>query len=670
MLTLSKPAAIGVDSLDTINDDFYMQNAIKLLLKHLPVAMPLESKSTLDWLEEVFVTPTGPYKGSAFDRRVQPATSLLLALLDDPYWRSAMLVAPNQAGKSQLLIHLLFDILFNKRETVIMGIPDIDKMWSTKYHEDIIPPLLSSAALRDMMPKAGRGSLGGTPTRIRWNNGTSLIAMGAGAGDSQRAGATARKVLVTEVKDFGDAPNKSQEGSKLDQLIRRTLSYMGQEFVFGESTVTTTNNVAWKWYLEGTQSMPHFPCEGCGEHIAPEREHLIGWQDARTEEEAREKSRFSCPNKHCGFVFTESKRKQLLQEAIVLHRGQTVDGGKVIGPIPPTRHLSYRFTASTNMLADAGTIGVDEWKNARQQDRKSKAQKEREISQRFFAVPSDMFAYSIDPLDGNALMLRSVGDGFGIVPEGYNALWGGVDVRKTAMHWFVIASGENVGPRMIAWGEERVVQYTDLAEAFKQTAAVIQERFRRGFLVGDKQDRLPVTLTLMDSGYKDQEIYACCDMDDFWLPLKAFGSGYLQDQKYKKPEKHGTVVRHIGDGFDVKYLDYRWVVHSNASDYKSKLHESLRTDISSVMGMTIAKTQPGLLRELIGHLTSEVEKVDQESGEGITYWVETSSNNHLLDAASYANLARYVWLFLREMLDSESVDDVNYTVAGSGPLFG
>ena len=659
-----------VSLLDTINDDFYMKNAIELLLRHLPVAMPLEVKSTLDWLEEVFVTPTGPYKGSPFDRRVQPATSLLLEMLDDPYWRSAMLVAPNQAGKSQLLIHLLFTILFNKRETAIFGVPDIDKMWATKLHEDILPPMESSAILAKMLPDSGRGSKGGTPTRMRFNNGVSLIAMGAGAGDSQRAGATARCVLVTEVKDFGNAQKKSAEGSKLDQLIRRTLSHMGKEFVFGESTVTTTENVAWTWYLEGTQSMPHFPCEGCGEHIAPEREHLIGWQDARTEEEAREKSRFTCPNKHCGYVFTEAKRKQLLQEAVVLHHGQTVEHGKVIGPIPPTRHLSYRFTASTNMLADAGTIGVDEWKNVRRQDRKKKAEKEREISQRYFAVPSDMFAYSIDQLDSNVLMLRSVGEEFGVVPEGYNALWGGVDVRKSQVHWLVIASGENVGPRIIAWGEERIVQYTNWAEAVKQVAEEIQDKFRRGFAMAGTEDRMPVTLTLMDSGYKDQEIYACCDMDDFWLPLKAFGSGYLEEQKYKKPIQHGTIVRHIGDGFDVKYLDYRWVVHSNASDYKSKLHEALRTDIGSVNGMTIASTKTSLLRELIGHLTAEVEKVHQESGEGQTYWEPVHSNNHWLDAASYANLSRFVWQFIQEMIAGESADDGSYTVHGSGPLFG
>ena len=87
-----------------------------------------------------------------------------------------------------------------------------------------------------------------------------------------------------------------------------------------------------------------FPCQSCGDHIAPSREHLHGWQDAQTEAEAEAASRWACPS--CGWLFDDVKRREMLQRAKLRHRGQFIDAtGKITGDIP--RDLERQWIQGT-----------------------------------------------------------------------------------------------------------------------------------------------------------------------------------------------------------------------------------------------------------------------------------------------------------------------------------
>lgn len=654
-------------TLDALNDYLYQRNLIRLMEAALPYALPSVRVQILDWCEQHFRYPTGPKVGQPYSRKDQPATALFLNLLDSDYWRSAMLVAPNQAGKSLSLVQFVLHVNFNLREDVIFGLPDIDKMWSGKWLKDFVPAMENSD-LKRFIPKSGSGSAGGTPKLVKWENGQTLTPMGAGGGDTQRAGATARVVVITEMKEFGEASGGSDEGAKVDQLANRTRIHMGRELLFGESTVTTPSNISWKWFKDGTQSMPYFPCESCEEYISPEREHLVGWQNARTEEEARERSMFSCPC--CGVLISDAKRRQLLQECIVLHKGQTVDRGKVIGEMPPTRKLSYRFTASTNMFADSGAIGVEEWSLFHEQDKRRKIQMNRKISQGLFGFPVDDTDFEIDPLDGMALMRRQDNTSFGMVPPGTTHLFGGVDVRKSTLHWTVIAVGGYNGMRIVAWGQERVLQDIPLESAILCAGNQLQDRFRNGFLSRETKEMIPVSLTLMDSGWKPMYVQAVCDKDDFWMPVKGFGEGVLVDEQYRPPNRKSSIVRFIGDGFDVKFVDGGWVIHCDASVGKSELHAALRSDVGHHEAILLPKASPGEIRELIMHLTAEIETVVQDGGESSTTWKKLRDDNHLLDSTSYARIARNVWSYLQDLLEPAETDDDGFRVYGDGPLFG
>jgi len=182
---------------------------------------------------------------------------------------------------------------------------------------------------------------------------------------------------------------------------------------------------------------------------------------------------------------------------------------------------------------------------------------------------------------------------------------------------------------------------------------------------------MPVTLTLMDSGYEQWTVFAACDLDDFWMPLKGQGAGVLKDEKYKAPTNVTGTVKFIGDRFDVKRLQDRFIVHQDASVWKSKLHAGLRKNIARPDAITFANAPSAALRELIAHLTAEKEGFLNDSGESTSTWSRATTPNHLLDTSAYALLAPAVWEFIREHIEPEEQEVWQPPRGGDGTgLFG
>lgn len=650
-----------------LNDLVLQANLANMLAPIVPHMKIRGRLPILDWSERVFKYPTGDCKGERYSRRHQPATAKFLEMADDPFWRQITLVAPNQAGKSLSLAQFFFHCLFNIQEDTIFGVPDIDKMWQTKWKKDFWPIIQASPELSKLAPLKGRGTDGGVPSVVLFQNGQSFQVMGAKAGSTQRSGATARVVCVTELKDWGDTDN-DEEGTKFAQLASRTLTFQGKGLIFAESTITNTSNIAWTEYLSGTQSMPYFECPGCREYISPDRDDLIGWQDAKNQLEAMRNSRFACPC--CGYVLEEAERKRLLQDIIILHHGQTVDRGKVIGEPPPTNHFSYRFTASTNMFADAGFIGQKEWDLKHQKDIKAKADADRWISQALFATPADDSAFEIDPLDGNVLLQRVRSPLFGVVKAGTKFLCAGVDVRKTQVHWTVIAFGAPTGPQVVQWGVERVLQDIPFEQSLPMTGKALQERFREGFHVDGSHQKMSVSLTLMDSGWMTDTVRKICDADAFWMSVMGRGSGYLKGLKYTAPAKLSGSVLFIGDKMHLEYVDGHWKCQLDANRWKSKLCESLRLPADDGYSLTFPTSADSMLREYVNHLVAERESFEQKGGESVVVFEDQGSPNHWFDATYYAWAAKTVHEFMESLYVREEIVEESPKNIGSGPLFG
>jgi hypothetical protein len=63
--------------------------------------------------------------------------------------------------------------------------------------------------------------------------------MSFGGGDKARTGDTAPNLIITETDGANEVSANSEEGTKIQQLIGRTLSYDLDAFIVMECTVTT-----------------------------------------------------------------------------------------------------------------------------------------------------------------------------------------------------------------------------------------------------------------------------------------------------------------------------------------------------------------------------------------------------------------------------------------------
>jgi phage terminase large subunit GpA-like protein len=627
-----------ISRLPQLNAARYRRNALKGLQSVLSFARPRQIRPLLQFCEEELRYPTGRYKGQPFRREYQPATSLLLEELSKDHWLQTFVVGPHQAGKSFAILAWLMWTMFEKQEDVIFGLPDL-AMRATKWKKDILP-LITASRYSAFLPTRGTGSHGGVGEIVLFENGVSLQFMGSGGGATQRAGATCRNLIVTEAEAWG-VRDGSGEGNKFEQICGRVSHYAGQERIIAESTVTVESGLMWSNWTAATASTVVMPCHCCGKFVAPEREHLVGWDGSATEDQARAGGRFSCPE--CGETWTESERIQNLRSAKLKHNGQEIgEDGTIIGSVPPTRKLGFRFSAATNAFANAGSIAVEEWSLARTDDNEKKDSGERVLSQFRFAKPVKPQRLEVEPLDGRRLLTRVKTPTVGLVPSTVEKIYAGVDLRKTAIHAAVVGFSKDAGPHVIEWIVVPVDQTILLEEALRKACGQLQARFREGFQDAETGEFIPVSFTLVDAGWQTWVVQAIADADDFWMPAKGIGSGLFKDQEYKPPRSTGKTCRLIGNGFHLAIINDRLLAELDSRRWKSRLHAMLRQELNTPTAMTIALSHEASLREYIAHLTSETEIEIFVGGEIKTKFSAPSGPNHWFDATYMAIAAKHI----------------------------
>jgi hypothetical protein len=257
-------------------------------------ARPSLRRSLRRFAEEEIVIPDGPFEGRKFSCARQPYTGLWFDAVDSGLWPRSVATGPTQSGKTlaSFVIPLLYH-LFEIGETTICGLPDMD-MAADKWREDILPAIERSR-YRDLLPTRGGGSRGGRVESIQFLNGATLKFMSGGGGDKSRAGFTARVVVITETDGMDEAGLRSRESDKITQLEARTRAYGSRKRIYMECTVSTEQGRTRIEYQHGTRSRIVLPCPHCGQWVAPEREHLVGWQSAANQVEARRIGAFVWP---------------------------------------------------------------------------------------------------------------------------------------------------------------------------------------------------------------------------------------------------------------------------------------------------------------------------------------------------------------------------------------
>ncbi|MHB8953559.1 MAG: terminase gpA endonuclease subunit [Pirellulaceae bacterium] len=607
------------------------------------------------WVEDELVLPSGPFRGERYRHARHPASRLWFGAIDSGHWNRFAATGPTQNGKTLMcyvapILYYLFEI----QETVVIGLPTM-QMANDKWSEDLLPAIEASryAAL---LPKSGEGSRGGQVKRaIGFEHGVTLRFMTGGGTDKQRAGFTTRVVAITEVDGMDEPGETSREADKVEQIEGRTRAHGANKRIHLECTASIEKGRIWQEIVNGTDSRIARPCPHCKAYVTPEREHLIGWEDAESELEAAEKAFWSCPS--CGEAWTEQQRFEAAEKAVLVHRGQKVlKNGRVVGQLPPTTTLGFRWSAIDNPFTKAAELGAEEWRARRHHDRENA---EKKMLQFVWAMPWIPPEIELTSLTVEDVASRSGGLKKGKVPDDCIGIAGGIDTGMRELHWQMTAMRKNGSSHVIEYG----VQPTNADSVGTEKGLFDALHALHGYFAAGWEDLAGRTWipsqVWIDSGYASHQaaVYTFCKSaasggsvgQEIYRPAKGYGEKQRYKTRYIAPKARGGLVRYIGLQFDMRMqpADGIVLVHVNSDFWKSALHERLAMSVDEPGALTLYETATAREHlEYSEQITAEVQKQEFIPGRGeVITWDRIRRNNHYLDAG-YLSLAAGNFVFL------------------------
>lgn len=604
---------------------------------------PPRIRSFSEFVEEEIVIPTGEFAGQKFRISRQPFTALLFDAYDSSVFNTFDTTGPRQSGKTLCgsTIPTMYH-LFEKCENVIYGVPDME-MVGDKWREDLLPAIQASR-YRDMLPRKGAGSKGGKVRSIKFRNGATLRFMTDNGSDKSRVGFTSPNVVITETDGW-----KKTEGSEADhltQIFYCTRSYGERRRIYMECTLTTKQGRTYKEMQAGSASQIAIECPHCLEYVTPERENLVGWQEAEDEITARERAAFACPA--CGTIWSEEDRLAANKKAVLVHRGQRVlPGGIIEGDPPRTKTLGFRWNPVHNVLLKTADFAQDEWQGAHDADEDNV---ERRLCQFLWAIPYESKEIDISVINENVALKRLVGTPKGVVPEGTEWLTSFSDIGKWKCHWITVAWKQDFRGVIIDYDFVSVQSNTMEEElAILHALAEYHEIVTSGWIVEKTNEMLLPHQVWIDSRYLPRVIQKFCKEANTkaggsrFRPSEGFGSAMSEAKKraYFRPKATSKVTPYVGDEFHIDWDATAGihVVKVNADHWKGRV----------LNGLVIPEDKPGAItfyrggvnehRTLIRHFTAEQRKSTFVPGKGMMEVFErVRRNNHWFDGL-YNNAA-------------------------------
>lgn len=601
-------------------------------------------RSIRQFAEEELTIPDGPYKDLAWRPEFQPAAGLWFDAVSDGmesgrFNRFAFL-AGTQFGKTYagVVVPTIYG-LFELEENVVFGVSDGAMAWD-KWQEDLLPAIERSR-YRDLIPASGPGSRGGRASSIKFRNGATLRFMTGGA--RNRKAFTARIVVVTEVDELDDPDGV--EADKVTQLEGRAQAYDSRKLIFLESTVTEKRGRIWQEWTGGTESRIALPCPYCLRYVVLTRADFVGWEDAEDEDAAAEGAAFHCTA--CGEAWEEEDRRTANVEAVLVHKGQSIDKlGRIRGEAPRTSTLSFRATAANNLFLSARELAIKEWRGSRAMDEDNA---ERELRQQYWALPYDPPKVSLATLDAHEITRRLASTPRGQVPDQAETITAGIDLGKWVAHWVAIAWDSQATGVAIDYG---VIEIPTRDLGVEQATLTALRSFRDDVLLpgwpcgsDPKAERLGPMEVWIDAGWPETAdvVYAFCDESGApFRACKGFGTGQQRAASYRRPKTTGSVIREIGEAWHISRLKGGTrLVEVDADRWKSWIAERLLTPADKPGALKLYKTaRPQEHLSIAKHFSAERQTQEFIAGRGtVTKWEQVSRNNHWFDAGYLAAAA-------------------------------
>lgn len=634
-----------------------------------------------EWAEtHIVLPPGGPLEGERFDSTVLPFTARLLDEIGTWRWPIVALVGPAQSFKTLCAQIVLNFKLFEMNERVICGLPDL-RMANAKWMADI-RPIMEAAGFDRYLPQTGSGSRGGTVTdEVQFVGHGHLRFMSGGGRAAARKGPTAPVLIATEADELdratkGAGDKQAKLADALTLMVQRTNAFLGspRRLILYESTATTSTGRIWRDYRAGTCSRLHSPCPHCGAWVAPDREHLKGWADAENEMQARELAHWTCPA--CEARISEAERRDMQLRGVILHRGQTIGKGGpdddvtgndaptagvppanqptvrtagtpvIVGPLPPTRTFSFRWTAWEVVWWSAAELGALEWLARTDPD---ESNSERTLCQDKWGRPYDPPGTQVAELDWKTVARRAIETrARGCVPAGTDKVTAFVDVHPRKLVWTVTAFASDGSAHVVDYN---LWQNVPSDEHALETAILMALREFRDLAEAGWQDETPNAtakrtpdLIVVDCGFQQSAVLSFV-RESAGRRVRVWAAKGLGGEKFKPVRSAGRRIIRAGDG----YMVVAWpeercnVIEVDADHWKDWLRARIETRKGepgawSIFGggattAEVQRTHGEFSHQIVAE--SPVTEYSAARGREVTKWVKKINRpEHALDCCA------------------------------------
>jgi phage terminase large subunit GpA-like protein len=415
----------------------------------------------------------------------------------------------------------------------------------------------------------------------------------------------------------------------VNQIESRTNAFGDRARVYMECTVSNEDGRTWRELKQGTDSRICLECPHCKHWVTPERQNLTGWQDAKSVMEAREAAALNCPS--CGCIWTEGERSAANQTGRLVHNGQQItEDGTIVGLMPRTLTLGFRFTAANNLLVTMPRVAEEEWTAPRTTDPDLA---EKKLRQFFWTLPSEAETVITSEIDAGVIAQRIANFDRGQVPADANKITVGIDIGKWLCHWVALAWRGGT-PHVIEYGRIEVPSQT---MAVEQAILTALRSFRDEVLnvgwpsLADGRQNMRSSLTLVDSGNWEATIVSFCgESGAGFLPAKGFGVEQIGRRKAMFEPGYEVVAQPAGHN----------LMQINSDRWKTEVHNRLQTPVGQPGGLTLFKGTANEHLSFAKHHVAERKGETFISGRGLAVkWETLNRNNHFFDADALAHAA-------------------------------
>lgn len=475
--------------------------AIETLRRRVPASIlallaPPIRPSLSRWVEESRYVPKGPMKGYWSNRNMPLCIEIYRLIESGRYFRFIVMAAA-QSGKSEIMTinNLLADLA--RGEDCALCFPTKEALKSF-WNEKIAPSIWRMPKLLENFPKEIRRSLHdlefrGEPSPITLLNGAVFHPIWAGS-VSMMSSKTIPNLYIEEVVKYAEGGTAGGEATAPYQIFERAAAFENSR-VYLACTVTDSQSFIWREFLAASQGLCHVPCPKCGRGIVlefdgekaqkafpdrPKNFTSLRYDDTNAVT-AEKTAELECGL--CGKTFGNDERLNALENPSWLYQGQRMEGKRIVGEMPQTRTLSYRWNRLYFPCRSLGSMAAEHWK-ARQDEEGLKG----------FQIYSECLPWEPEmdfrEVSMTALRARAMRTGtrryfLGEIPDWVEFLIGAFDIQLRAAKGVLYGFKRDMTRALIEpfyWNFETPSGQQNPSEAAIESALVeIRERCRRGW---------------------------------------------------------------------------------------------------------------------------------------------------------------------------------------------